>query len=232
MNDTTTSLYSPVTLALMAEVTIMFHNEEAAGFEIKDEASREYAVQLLQKVKTAAAEVTEDRLALTRPIDAQKKQIMDEVRPFLNACSEFEAKTKKAITSFLRAQEEARREAEAKAAAKERKARERLEKRAATAMDRGEHEKADALLDKALSTTAPVDVPAPVKVSGQSSRETFAAEVSDKVAFLRAAVDNPALLECVDINQGKLNKLAGFMKAAFCFPGVKLVRGSRISIRR
>jgi len=152
----------------------------AGSLVVSDLASREGAANQLREVATFAKFIDDDRKKRTRPLDAEKKAIMDEYRPaeadLANARSMLTAGILKFDTEERRKAEEAQRAADA-AAEKERA---RLAKLAEKAEARGDAHKAQEFERRSefVATQAPVAV-APPKLDGVSSRKVWKFEVID-----------------------------------------------------
>lgn len=152
----------------------------AGSLVVSDLASREGAATQLREVATFAKFIDDDRKKRTRPLDAEKKAIMDEYRPaeadLANARSMLTAGILKFDTEERRKAEEAQRAADA-AAEKERA---RLAKLAEKAEARGDAHKAQEFERRSefVATQAPVAVPPP-KLDGVSTRKVWRYEIVD-----------------------------------------------------
>ena len=123
-------------------------------------------------------------------------------------------------------------EAQAKADEEARKERERLEHQAEKAEGKGKIEKAEELRDQAQAQIAPVVSSAAPKISGIVTRETWKAEITDKLAFVRHVVEaRPDLIALVLIDQSGLNAQARSLKDALALPGVKAVKETILAAR-
>lgn len=119
---------------------------QAQSFAIATADDYEIAAKNLQFVKSEAKRIEAERMAMTRPLDASKKQIMDHFRPWEETLSRAETAWKRCISDYqaeLRHQQE---EAERLAAEASRRERERLAAEAAKKEEaaRLEREKAEA----------------------------------------------------------------------------------------
>ena len=155
--------------------------ENAKAIVVGDLASREGAALALREVATFAKVIDDDRKRRTRPLDAEKKAVMDEYRPVEAELAGARAALTNSITAFDKAERE-------KAAAEQKrldeeaaKERARLERLSAKAEERGDYKKAEEFDDRALAvaTQAPIAT-APPKISGVSTRKVWRCEVVDK----------------------------------------------------
>jgi len=212
----------------MVNVLSMFSNQASAL--ITTQAEFDYTGEQLIKMKGEVKVVVEAKEKITKPLNTEKTRVIDEFRPFLETCDVIERISKANMATFMGEEDRKRREEEADEAEKARKKQNRLMGRSEKAAEKGHDEKAAELESQALSTSAaPVDQ-AP-KTKGVSNRETWSGEITNKKEFVIAAATNSALLNCLDINQSNLNKLAGMMKEEFDFPGAKATSKKSFAIR-
>jgi len=121
---------------------------------------------------------------------------------------------------------------EDKADEEARKEKEKLEQQAEKAEAKGKIEKAGELREQAQAHLAPIVSSAAPKISGIASRETWKAEVTDKMAFVRHVVEaRPDLIALVLIDQSGLNAQARSLKDALALPGVKAVKETILAAR-
>lgn len=208
----------------------------AGDIEISIDTPQSYedAADELAKIKAVAKRIDEQRKAITKPLDDEKKRVMDHVRPFTDALARVEASLKNGLIAFDQEQERKRKLAEAEAAEKARKEAEKLERQAEKAEAAGRTEKADALREQA--TTAVFAAPAPAvtetpKVSGLSTRKTYGVEVTDLMALVKAVASGAAPLKLLQADTKVLGQMATALKEDFSYPGVKLVVSTGIASR-
>lgn len=179
----------------------------------------------LKAVKTLAREVEEKRTAITGPINKALKEVNALFKPAQEWLAQAERLLKGKLLEFQSDQERVAREAQAKADEEVRRERDKLEQRAANAEAKGKAEKADALREQAGARVAPIVSAVLPKISGVTSRETWKAEITDKMAFVRHVVEaRPDLIALVLIDQAGLNAQARSLKDALDLPGVKAVK--------
>jgi len=122
----------------------------------------------------------------------------------------------------------AERQAEANRIAAEEQA--RLRKLADAAAKKGNADKAEALREQA-AVTAPVEVVREnLKVSGSSARQKWVVTVTDKAAFLKEAASIPLLHHSIDIDTGKLAKLAQATGQALNHAGITCAQEEILAI--
>ena len=142
-----------------------------------------------------------------------------------------EALLKRAMLGYSLAEEQKRREAEARAQEEARKEREKLEARAAKAAAAGKEEKAAALATAASAVVAPIIQPTTPKLAGISTRTTYRAEVVDLMELVKAVAAGTVPLLALQANQTFLNNQARAMKETLAYPGVKAVQETGLASR-
>lgn len=200
---------------------------------ITDPESYAAAAGELTKVKAALKRIDEDRKELTKPLDEEKRRVMDYVRPFTTALESAEVKFKTALIAYDNEQERKRQLAEAEEAERLRKQQDALEKRAEKAEASGKTEKAEALREQAATAVfaAPVAAAAAPKVSGISTRKTYSVDVTNLLELVKAVAEGRAPLKYITADLKVLNGIAGALKEDYDVPGTKLVVGSSMSAR-
>lgn len=142
-----------------------------------------------------------------------------------------EALIKRALLSYQQAEEQKRREAEARAQEVARKEREKLEEQARKAAEKGKVERAEALQVAAASVVAPTIASTTPKIAGISTRTSFRAEVVDKLELVKAVAAGTVPLNALDANLPFLNNQARAMKETLAYPGVKVVQETGLASR-
>ncbi len=79
--------------------------------------------------------------------------------------------------------------------------------------------------------TAPVVHMESARVEGTSTREVWSAEVTDKMALIRAVASGQAPAELIDVNTKTLNQMARALKAGLNYPGVRAVCEKQMAVR-
>jgi hypothetical protein len=187
----------------------------------------DFIMESTKALKSVVKKVEEERARICNPILAAKNKAYDFFQPFLTWALEVERANKKAIADF-NSKEQKRIAAEAEAlrlkAEKERAA---LMKKALAAAEKGKDDRAEVLLDKASKVVE--EKPREIqKVAGSSIRTIRKAVVVDKAALVAAAINNPGLLGCIEVNISALNKYIALDPHV---PGVKIEEEASVSIR-
>lgn len=126
--------------------------------------------------------------------------------------------------------ERLRKEAEEAAAAGRAEEAAKLAAKAQTAEDKGAA-KAEALQDRASLVPTPVIASTMPSVAGISTRKTYGAKVTDKMALIKAVAAGQAPDNILEANMTVLNALARSMKEGLNYPGVELVSETGIASR-
>lgn len=202
-----------------------------------------------QNFKITTAQQYEEAGGQLKGIMALKKKIADTFDPHIKRAFEAhrslvaekkthetplqtaEALLKRAMLGYQLAEEQKRREAEARAQEEARKEREKLEARAAKAAAAGKEEKAAALATAASAVVAPIVMPTTPKVSGISTRTTYRAEVSNLMELVKAVAAGTVPLMALQANQTFLNNQARAMKETLAYPGVRPVQETGLASR-
>ncbi len=185
----------------------------------------------LKEIKALAKELENTRTEITGPINQGLRKINDFFRPAKGWLADAEGFIKTKLLKYQQDQKLIAQEAQRKADEKARKKRERLEARAAAARIAGQVAKADKLEVDAMIQQAPVITSSAPKVTGIQTRTTWKAEVTDKLEFIKFVVDNPHLLELIQVNQSALNAQARSLKDSMNFPGIKVESEQSIAAR-
>jgi hypothetical protein len=207
----------------------------ARDFKVTDQASLEAAGEDLKRVKGLARELSEKRLAITRPIDAAKKAVMDFFREPEQFLADAERIIKRGVLAYQDEQDRKAREEQRRLEEIARKEQEKLqrqaEKRAERQEAKGNADRAEEIRAAVPVISTPIVVPQPTKVAGIAVRETWSAEVTDIKALCRAVADGAAPANLVEPNMKVLNTLARSLKAEMRFPGVRAVSEKGLSAR-
>ena len=78
---------------------------------------------------------------------------------------------------------------------------------------------------------APIIAPTTPKIAGLSTRITYRAELTDKLALVKAVVAGLVPLNAVDPNMTFLNNQARVLKEDLIYPGVRVVQETGIASR-
>jgi hypothetical protein len=191
------------------------------------------AAEELKAIKAKSKTLEDRRKAITTPLDAAKKSVMDLFRAPLAALEEAERIFKRKMITFddeqrRRAAEEARQREEA--ALRERQ---RLEREAEEARASGDEATAAVLEHTADVVTAAPATIAPAAAQGIARTVRWSAEVEDKEAFIRHCLtpEGAQYLDALVVDMRPLNQLATALKERMNVPGIKAVSTAGISAR-
>jgi hypothetical protein len=165
-----------VTAATMALASL------AGSYQVITAEHYEAAGADLTRVKAAQKRLEAVRKAITQPLDAAKKAVMDFFREPEARLVDAESRIKRAMISFSDEQDRIRRAEQQKADEAARKERERIEAQAIKAQASGKVEKAEALQQRAQTVVAPIISRAPPPVTGINTREVWKFEVTNPEA--------------------------------------------------
>lgn len=217
--------------------------------ELYQEAAKD--AQHIAKLRKIA---DDNRLSQTRPLDEQKRVIMDAYRPVTDTLDQANSIIRDEMLRYRRAEEakveQARREAE-EAARREREAAEEAARRAqaeaeelAAAGDVAAAAEAAVRAEEAhiaaeMAEVAPPPMPtisAP-RAAGVSSRQNWKAEVQNLAALVTAAAEalakgDTTLLGYLQANEKALNLTAKALKAQARIPGVRIYAEDSLAVRR
>jgi colicin import membrane protein len=175
----------------------------------------------LQSVKSAQKALEAARTKVTVPLNQVVKAVNELFKKPAEALDQAEAIIKRGMLAYTVKAEQERRAQEAAIAEANRKEQERLEEQARKAAASGKTAKADSLLERAAAIPQSVEIASVVpRISGQSVRSLWRAEITDKLALLQYVVAHPEWLHLVEANEKVLNKMAG---PTLAIPGVKAV---------
>jgi hypothetical protein len=193
-----------------------------AEYKVTTVAEQIEAAELLQRVKGAAKRLLERRKAITDPMDLAKKNAMALFAPPTAELEAAEARIKRAIAIYVDGQERERRRLQAEAEEKARKERERLEAQAARAEAAGKAEKAEQLVERAATVTAPVVAAEVAKVSGVATRKVWKFQITDPAAIPR---------EYLIVDETRIGKIVRAMQGDTNIPGVKVYAETDVASR-
>ena len=202
----------------------------AKSFVIDSPDMATIAAEELAKIKGHIKRLDDERKSITKPMDEAKKNVMDIYKPALETFGQAETFLKQAILNF---QQEEDRKARIAAAERERIAaaeRAKLEVKAEKLEARGKDSSA-VRLQAELVSVAPVVTPAPVKLSGTSSRSVWKAKVTDKLALVKYIAENPSWLHLLDVSESAIGAQAKAMKTASPIPGLEFYEEKVLSAR-
>lgn len=205
--------------------------ETATTLLIDSPMMYEMAGDELKTIKAKAKELEEQRKSITGPMDVAKKRVMDLYRKPLEMLEQAESAIKRSMLTYTTEQRRIAAEEQAKVNAAAEAERQRMAKEAAEAEKAGDVATSIALSSAAEMVTAHSVNLQPNKVAGITTTTRWSAEVHDKVAYLKHVIENPDLLDSVEIHMPTLNKMASALKDKMNIPGVRPVSNESLSAR-
>jgi len=204
-----------------------------AAKDFKIATSQQYVEsgERLKSIKALAKKITETFDPHIKRAHEAHRSLVAEKNSHLAPLEEAERVIKRAVVTYQLAEEQKRRELEAKAQEEARKEREKLEARAAKAEASGKAEKAEALQAAAAAVVTPMIAPSTPKVAGISMRTTYKATVIDKLELVKAVAAGTVPLNALDCNMPFLNNQARVMKETLAYPGVKVEQETGVASR-
>jgi hypothetical protein len=199
--------------------------ETAKAIVIDSDMMLEIAMEERGLLKQQLDHIEAERMAITRPIDAAKKSVMDFFKKLTTPREEAVAVIDTAVRGWRKKEADrlALEHAEAEA-----NARKEAEAKAAAAA--GKVEEAEV-----LQQTAAVVIAAPIaplaKVAGATFPKTWVGEVTDVPAFLRYLADHIDRQGCIEFKKSELNALARSVKKAVVIPGFTATEREGITSR-
>lgn len=189
----------------------------------------EELVGVKAKIKT----LTDQRLTITRPMDAAKKAVMDLFKGPISKLENAESVLKRGMLAYDAEQRRIAAAAQAQAEKEAAAARAVLQQQAEEAAREGDDVMAMTLAATAEMVTAqpeqPVAAPA---AKGVATTTRWTAEVTDKLEYIKHVLAaRPDLIDTVQIDMKPLNQLAVALKDKFNIPGAKAVPVSGLSVR-
>lgn len=233
---------------------------QAQGMHVTAE-TYESAAGFLRGVKSLAREIEAERKALTDPLNAVVKRIMDKFRPANDALAKAETVVKGKLAAYSAEVERRRQEAERIAREAQRKAEEKLRSeaeaarraeeealnKAEEARRAGDEAAAKAAMAEAarkaamaekreekaeVVAMAPVVVEAAPEAAGISYRTTWRAEVTDLKALAAAVLAGTVPAEAIVANDKYLGQVAKSLKGSVNWPGVRWIADRTVAASR
>ena len=203
---------------------------KAEGFEISTADQYSASGELLKEIKRQQKQTTASRTEITRPMDEAKRRVMELFKPVSEQLGNAETTIKAAMTEFAQAEQRRQADEQARLDAIARKERERIERRAADARDKGQAEKADVLDQNAAATLPPKAEPV-AKTDGVHTVTTWSAAVDDMATLIKAAAADPAIAAYLIPDMKALNAAAKAAKERLSIPGVRAVSSTTVAAR-
>lgn len=202
-------------------------------FEITDAPTFEIAADELKSIKAKATALEERRKALTQPLDAVKKGIMDLFRGPLDLLGQAEGILKSKMLTFQQAEQRKAEEQRllAEKAAQEERARLQAEADALAAQGRA----GEAVVKETVAqmiVAAPVAAPAVPQVKGIATTKTIDFEVVDLHALIVHVAAHPELVNLLNADSVKLRAFVKGLGMACNLPGVRVFEKQGLSASR
>lgn len=219
---------SPETLRRGASAALELVRE----FQITDAATFEIAADELKAIKAKATALDEQRKAITSPLDAAKKAVMDLFRAPLETLAEAERLLKSSMLGYQQAEAAKAREAQLAAERAAEETRKRIEAEAAALAAEGRTGEAVVKQQVAqMVVAAPIAAPAPPAVKGISTATTIDFEVVDLLALVQHVAANPEKLNLIAIDSVKLRAYVKGLGLQCNLPGVKVFPKQTLAAR-
>ena len=188
----------------------------------------------LRTIKSRSKTLEDRRKAITQPLDAAKKSVMDLFRQPLASLEEAERTIKRKMLTYSQEQDRIRAEEARKAEEAARREQERLEREAEEARQSGDESTAQVLEHTAsvMTASAPVARAAP-KAQGIGTVTRWSAEVEDKRAFIEFCLTEAGAqyFDAIAVDMRPLNQMAVALKEKMKIPGIKAVPTTGLSAR-
>ena len=195
---------------------------ESLEIEISSQDQYSQMGEYLRTIKRTYKEIDEERKEKVKPVDEQRKKIQDFYNPYLEKLTKTEGFIKKAMLTYSMEQERIRQEEQRKLAEEARKKeaeeRARLEKQAEKAMDKGNLEKAEELLEKSeqVHITVPIVEQKVEQNKGQYTVSVWKGRITDVTLIPQAY-----LLAFFEPVQSKIDKFASSTKGSIAISGIE-----------
>lgn len=203
----------------------------ARALVVDSQDMADYADKELLSVKEQWKTFEAMRKEIVDPINASKDAVQKLFKPVLDDLAAAEDVYKEHILSFRRQQEKLQREEQARLDEIARKERERLERQAVKAEEKGHTEKAVVLAQTAAVITAPIATSTFVQAKGQSIKKTWKGRVKDPLALAAAIVANPVFANLLGFDQGAIDRLAKAMEGNVPLAGIECYQEESIARR-
>ncbi len=195
---------------------------EARVFRVATQDQYLAAGERLKGIKSLLKKVGDTFDPIISKAHAAHKEAVQQKKTHETPLIQAEGIYKLAMLQYTSNQERIQREQQAKLDEQARKEREKLEEQARKAAEKGKVERAAELQSRAETVAAPVVSVSTPTVSGISTRETYKAVVTDKMALIRAVAEGKVPDAVLNYDQAVMNSQARSLKTALNYPGVKV----------
>jgi hypothetical protein len=222
-----------VTLGAQAEkeITPVASQAVAVAAAIKDQGTYESAARYLQTIKAARKRVGEILDPFVKAAYDAWKKAGAERDKYAEPLDRAEAIVKPAMGKWYE-EEQMRQEAERRRLEAEARKREeeRMLAEAEAAVQNGNHEEANSILEQPINVAPPI-IPATPKVAGISMREEWKCEVSNLMELVKAVAAGKVPLGAIQANTVFLGQQARSLKAEMKYPGVRVWSQKNVASR-
>jgi len=220
---------NPQALARGATAALALVND----FEITDAATFEIAAEELRGIKAKASALDDQRKAITGPLDAAKKAVMDLFRGPVEVLTKAEGILKGKMLTYQQADQRKAEEARLQAERIAREQREKLEAEARELAAQGRTGEAAVKETVAqMVVAAPVAAPAPPAVKGISTSTTIDFEVVDLHALVKHIAAHPELVNLITADSVKIRAYVRGLGMATNLPGVNIFQKQTLASRK
>lgn len=208
--------------------------ELVEAFEVVDAGSYELAAEELVAIQKREKALVDQRLAITRPMDAAKSSVMDLFRAPVETLGQAAAILKRKMVAYTTEQQRKANEERIAAERAAQQERDRLEAEARALKAEGRAGEAAvkeqvAAMVIATPPAAPVEVP---KVAGVSTRSTVDFEVTSLLELVQHVAAHPELLPLLAVDSVKLRAQVRALGMATKLPGVKVFEKTSLAASR
>lgn len=206
--------------------------ERARALVVSDQDSHATALESIKALRGVEKKLEEHYEPTRKALDTAKKELLRARDSMIAPFAEARGIVDRAASEYEREQRRLAEQAEREAREKARREEEERQLRDAIAAEEaGDTQQAEAILEQPVEVPV-VRVEAPVaKVAGVSARETWAAEITDKLALIRHVAAHPDLVGLLEANMPALNQQARSLKGEMRIPGVRAVATTVRSVR-
>jgi hypothetical protein len=202
------------------------------SFEVADAITYGLASDELKAIKSKAAQLDEQRKAITAPLDAAKKQVMDLFRGPLDLLGKAEELLKSKMLTFQAAEQKKAAEARAEAERAAQAERDRLHAEATALAAAGRD--GEALIKAQVAELIVAAAPAAElpKAAGIATRTTVDFEVMDMLALVQHIATHPELVGLITSDTVKIRAYVKGLGMAARLPGVRVFEKATLAASR
>ena len=205
-----TSLTAPLVTDLViatAREQVDLLVEEAGSLDVTDDETRDYAADLLQRVKGHAVRLEQHRKSITDPLRAEMTRVNEKFKPLTDDLGDAERQLKGLILPY---------ELEQRALLEQERA--DIEAAASRAAMEGRQTDADEHMEALVAVPYKTQ-----RAAGTSVQSRWSAECHDLPALLLAIACGDASMSFIQVNQKALDAAAREKKGPSHIPGVKFI---------